>query len=131
MTRSELSGLGESRTQPIDPTPAVQIGHHRDDGRVFEPSGDRRPERGAQHPRAASAGFGSDGLDGGQGQHAMGVEALDVLADGGYFSGEEILGDALLPKPLRSGAKAAGQHRRGDGGDRSARGQPDARRCAR
>lgn len=46
---------------------------------------------------------------------AMGVEALDVLADRGYFSGEEILAcEALgvtpyLPKPQTSGAKAAGR----------------------
>jgi transposase len=46
---------------------------------------------------------------------AMGVEALDVLADRGYFSGEEILAcEAIgvtpyVPKPLTSGAKAAGR----------------------
>lgn len=46
---------------------------------------------------------------------AMGVEALDVLADRGYFSGEEILAcEAMgltpyVPKPLTSGAKAAGR----------------------
>lgn len=46
---------------------------------------------------------------------AMGVEVLDVLADRGYFSGEEILAcDGLgvtpfVPKPLTSGAKADGR----------------------
>ena len=46
---------------------------------------------------------------------AMGVDALDVLADRGYFSGEEILAcEAMgvtpyLPKPQTSGAKAAGR----------------------
>ena len=46
---------------------------------------------------------------------AMGVEALDVLADRGYFSGEEILAcetmgvTPFVPKPLTSGAKAAGR----------------------
>ncbi|WP_415289088.1 IS1182 family transposase [Brevundimonas sp. S1H14] len=46
---------------------------------------------------------------------ALGVEALDVLADRGYFSGEEILAcEAMgvtpyLPKPQTSGAKAAGR----------------------
>jgi transposase len=46
---------------------------------------------------------------------AMGVEALDVLADRGYFSGEEILACETLgvtpyvPKPLTSGAKAVGR----------------------
>ena len=46
---------------------------------------------------------------------AMGVDALDVLADRGYFSGEEILAcEAMgvtpyVPKPLTSGAKADGR----------------------
>ena len=48
----------------------------------------------------------------GQAKAEMGVEALDVLADRGYFSGEEILAcgpigvTPCLPKPLTSGAKA-------------------------
>ncbi len=51
----------------------------------------------------------------GQARDAMGVETLDVLADRGYFSGEEILAcEALgvtpfVPKPLTSGAKANGR----------------------
>lgn len=51
----------------------------------------------------------------GQAKDAMGVEALEVLADRGYFSGEEILAcEALgvtpfVPKPQTSGAKAAGR----------------------
>jgi len=50
-----------------------------------------------------------------QARDPMGVEMLDVLADRGYFSGEEILGcEALgvtpfVPKPLTSGAKADGR----------------------
>ena len=46
---------------------------------------------------------------------AMGVEQLDVLADRGYFSGEEIVAcEAIgvtpyVPKPLTSGAKADGR----------------------
>lgn len=46
---------------------------------------------------------------------AMGVQHLEVLADRGYFSGEEILAcEALgvtpfVPKPLTSGAKADGR----------------------
>jgi hypothetical protein len=45
----------------------------------------------------------------------MGAETLEVLADRGYFSGEEILACAPLgatpyvPKPLTSGAKADGR----------------------
>jgi transposase len=48
----------------------------------------------------------------GQAKAEMGVEALDVLADRGYFSGEEILAcgplgvTPYMPKPLTSGAKA-------------------------
>jgi transposase len=51
----------------------------------------------------------------GKAKDAMGVEALEVLADRGYFAGEEILAcEALgvtpyLPKPQTSGAKAAGR----------------------
>jgi transposase len=51
----------------------------------------------------------------GQAKAAMGVDALDVLADRGYFDGEEILAcEALgvtpyMPKPLTSGAKADGR----------------------
>jgi transposase len=45
----------------------------------------------------------------------MGVESLDVLADRGYFSGEEVLACETLgvtpyvPRPLTSGAKADGR----------------------
>ena len=48
----------------------------------------------------------------GQAKDAMGVDALEVLADRGYFDGEEILAcgplgvTPILPKPLTSGSKA-------------------------
>jgi transposase len=51
----------------------------------------------------------------GQAQAAMGVEALDALADRGYFKGEEVLACApigvtpYVPKPLTSSAKAEGR----------------------
>src|ERR1700730_11030891 len=51
----------------------------------------------------------------GQAKAAMGVEALDVLADRGYFKGEEVLAceplsvTPYVPKPLTSAAKAAGR----------------------
>jgi transposase len=51
----------------------------------------------------------------GQAKAAMGADALEVLADRGYFSGEEILACAplgvtpILPKPLTSAAKADGR----------------------
>jgi hypothetical protein len=51
----------------------------------------------------------------GQAKDAMGVEALEVLADRGYFDGEEILAcgplgvTPILPRPLTSGAKADGR----------------------
>jgi transposase len=51
----------------------------------------------------------------GQARAAMGAEALDVLADRGYFKGEEILAcepigvTPYVPKPLTSGAKAEGR----------------------
>ena len=51
----------------------------------------------------------------GQAKAAMGVEALDVLADRGYFNGEEVLAceplgvTPYVPKPLTSGSKAEGR----------------------
>jgi len=51
----------------------------------------------------------------GQAKAAMGVDVLEVLADRGYFSGEEVLACEPLgvipyvPKPLTSGAKAQGR----------------------
>jgi len=51
----------------------------------------------------------------GKAKDAMGSDALDVLADRGYFSGEEILACESLgvtpyvPKPFSSGAKADGR----------------------
>jgi transposase len=48
-------------------------------------------------------------------KEAMGVDKIDVLADRGYFSGEEVLAcEAIgatpyVPKPLTSNAKAAGR----------------------
>ena len=50
-----------------------------------------------------------------QAKTAMGADTLDVLADRGYFKGEEILaGEAIgvtpfVPKSLTSGAKAEGR----------------------
>jgi transposase len=51
----------------------------------------------------------------GQAKVAMGADTLDVLADRGYFSGEEVLAceplgvTPYVPKPLTSGAKAKGR----------------------
>jgi len=51
----------------------------------------------------------------GQAKAAMGTGRLDVLADRGYFSGEEVLAceplgvTPYVPKPLTSGAKAKGR----------------------
>jgi transposase len=61
------------------------------------------------HDRAQLANMAAQAKD------AMGVEKLEVLADRGYFSGEEILAceplgvTPILPKPLTSGAKAVGR----------------------
>lgn len=52
---------------------------------------------------------------GAQSKVEMGVERLDVLADRGYFSGEEVLAceplgvTPYVPRPLTSGAKADGR----------------------
>jgi transposase len=51
----------------------------------------------------------------GQAKAAMGVDALDALADRGYFKGEEVLAcgeigvTPFVPKPLTSGGKAKGR----------------------
>jgi transposase len=51
----------------------------------------------------------------GEAKTAMGAETLEVLADRGYFSGQEVLAceplgvTPLVPKPLTSGAKARGR----------------------
>jgi len=51
----------------------------------------------------------------GQAKAAMGADTLDVLADRGYFSGEEVLAceplgiTPYVPKPLTSGSKAKGR----------------------
>ena len=51
----------------------------------------------------------------GKAKDALGVDELEVLADRGYFSGEEILSceamgvTAYVPRPLTSGAKADGR----------------------
>ena len=51
----------------------------------------------------------------GQAKAAMGTESLEVLADRGYFDGEEVMAcealgaTPILPKPLTSGAKADGR----------------------
>ena len=55
-----------------------------------------------------------------QAKHATGAEDLSVLADRGYFSGEEILAceragiTPFVPKPLTSGAKAEGRFSKED-----------------
>jgi transposase len=61
------------------------------------------------HDRNELAKMGADA------KAAMGADALEVLADRGYFSGEEVLACETLgvipyaPKPLTSGAKADGR----------------------
>lgn len=53
-------------------------------------------------------------------KEAMAVEKIDVLADRGYFSGEEVLAcEAIgatphVPKPLTSNAKASGRFGKDD-----------------
>ena len=51
--RQLLAGVGKAFGQPVDPEPPVGVEHHLDDRGVFQEPGDGRPERGAQHARAA------------------------------------------------------------------------------
>ena len=55
--RDAAAGVFEAARQPVDPQPTVGIEHHLDDGGIFEIAGDRGPERGAQHARAAGESF--------------------------------------------------------------------------
>ncbi len=52
--------VGQPARQPVDPEPSVGIEHHLDDGRVFQPRRNRRPERGPEHAGAADRNLGSD-----------------------------------------------------------------------
>jgi transposase len=64
-----------------------------------------------------NTGHDRDQLSGmaGQAKAAMGLQALDVLADRGYFDGKEVLAcegigvTPYVPKPLTSGSKAKGR----------------------
>ena len=47
------AGVGNPFAQPIDPQPAVRVQHHLDHGGIIQPGRNRRPQRRAQHPRAA------------------------------------------------------------------------------
>ncbi len=51
--RQTLAGVGQPFGQPIHPDPPVRVQHHFDDGGVLQQGRQDRPERGAQHPRAA------------------------------------------------------------------------------
>ena len=61
--RQPLARIGKPARQPIDPEPPVGVEHHLDDAGVFEERGDRRPERGAQHARAARDRLGLEGMN--------------------------------------------------------------------
>jgi len=69
-----------------------------------------------------NTGHDRDQLSGmaGQAKAAMGLQALDVLADRGYFNGEEVLScegidvTPYVPKPLTSGSKAKGRYGKQD-----------------
>jgi hypothetical protein len=58
------AGVADALAEPVDPQPSVRVQHHLDHGGIVEPGRDRRPQRRAQHPRAARVRFGSDRLDG-------------------------------------------------------------------
>lgn len=48
----QLARVADALAEPVQPQPSVRVEHDFDDGGVVEPARDRRPERGAQHPRA-------------------------------------------------------------------------------
>ncbi len=49
----QFARVADTFAEPIEPKPAVRVQHHFYDGGIVQPSSDRRPERGAQHPCAA------------------------------------------------------------------------------
>jgi hypothetical protein len=51
--RQPFAGLRKPIRQPVDPDAAIRIEHDLNDARIFKPCRDRRPQRGAQHARAA------------------------------------------------------------------------------
>jgi hypothetical protein len=55
--REALAGIGHTLAQPVDPELAVWVEHDLDDGRIFEPAGDVRAERGPQHAGTAREGL--------------------------------------------------------------------------
>jgi hypothetical protein len=52
-----FAGISQAFRQSVDPQPTIGIEHHLNDAGIFEPRSDRRPERGAQHSRAARDSF--------------------------------------------------------------------------
>jgi len=55
--RRTIAGIGQAFGQPIDLETAVRVKCHLNNGRDFEPHGDRWSERGAKHPGAAPDRF--------------------------------------------------------------------------
>ena len=55
--RRTIASIGQAFGQPIDLETAVRVKHHLNNGRDFEPHGDRWSERAAPHPRAARDRF--------------------------------------------------------------------------
>ena len=74
--RDAAPGVFKAARQPIDPQTPIGIQHHFDDAGVFEVAGDRRPERRAQHARAAGESFGSQ-------RDRRHVEPREVASSGG------------------------------------------------
>src|SRR5216683_3752407 len=55
--RRTIASIGQAFGQPIDLETAVRVKRHLNNGRDFEPHGDRWSERGAKHPGAAPGRF--------------------------------------------------------------------------
>ena len=68
-----LARIAQAACQPVDPQPAVGIEHHLDNRRIFEPAGDGRSERAAQHARTTQNRFRLKGLN----HHCRPTHAVD------------------------------------------------------
>jgi transposase len=127
--REQMAGL-KAMAPVIEATPDRQVSLTDPDARSMTTSGGARGVVGynvqaaveAEHHLIVAHEVTNVGHDrgalahmAGEAKAAMGAGSLDVLADRGYFDGEEVLAcEALgatpyVPKPMTSGAKAMGR----------------------
>lgn len=144
--KAQMRGFEDIKAQ-VDAAPDHQVSQTDPDARTLSTSGRGTTVVGYNVQSAVDAkhhlivahevtNVGSDrgqlASMAGQAKAAMGVETLEVLADRGYYKGEEVLAceplrvTPYVPKPLTSGSKAKGRFGKQDF---VYRGEDDAYRC--